>query len=229
MTDETKDAVPAEGGEPTKPKVDPSAEGGEQGSPGSASELEALSTIVKDLEGRVRALQSEKDRGVARVQKDLSEMKDELEKYYQLRHSGVSDEDARKSLILDEIIAERMGVPGQERAAPEPVMASDDSLKPALELAGLDANDPDVIKILRTTPQPEQQTRIMLLGLERKQAREKPPSPGAAMTTGGGSAVAGETLETVDAELTAALNEPVKDHKKIRELRVKHEELLKQQ
>lgn len=228
MTDETTEVVAPEGGEQTKPKVSSSPEGEAQPSPGSASELEALSKRVGELDGMLRALQSDKDKGVAKVQKQVTEMQDELERYYELRSKGVTEQDARKSLILDEIIAERMGVSERVEEAPQPVPTSDERLKPALALAGLSANDPEVIEILRTSPVQEQINRIVQLGLSRKQAQAVPASPGAAMSTGGGGAVPGETLESVEAELKAELAKPVKNHTKLSELRRKHEELLKQ-
>ncbi len=236
MDETTTDVVQPESGGQATPKPETSPQGAGQDSPGGESQIETLSQQVKELTGVVRALQSDKDKGVAKVSRDLKDLSEQFDTYYKRRESGMSHEQALREEALDEIVAERMGpqkdtqVSPEERQATQPKVTVEDYLSPLLKVSGLEDTDSDVIEIIRNERDPgRQMTAIAELAESRKQAQATPASPGATLSTGGGQTVQGDTLESVTEELNAELAKGVKDHARIRELRVKQASLLPKQ
>ncbi len=235
MDETTKDVVPAEGGEQETPSPEPSTQDAEQGSPGGESQIEALSQQVIELSGMVRALQSDKDKGVARVSREVKDLSEQLETYYKRRESGLSHEQALREEVLDEIVAERRGTPDDAGVSPtaepavQPKVTVEDYLLPLLKLSGLDANDPEVIDIIRAERNPGKQVlAISELTERRKKAKETPPNPGAVMSSGSGEAVEGETLDSITKELQAEMAKPATPatRARIQELSQKQKKLL---
>jgi hypothetical protein len=235
MDETTKDVVPAEGGGQETPSLDTSPKDAEQGSPGGESQVEALSQQVIELTGMVRALQSDKDKGVARVSKEVKDLSEQLESYYERREAGLSHEQALREEVIDEIVAERRGLSDdtsvlpKEEPAVRPEATIDDYLLPLLNISGLKDNDPDVIEILRKERDPGK--RVIAIGElteKRKQAQETEPNPAAVLAAGGGEAVEGETLESVTKELNDLQMLPATPatRARIKELGKKHKELL---
>jgi len=231
MTETTKDVVPAEGGEQEVPTPDVSPEVAGQDSPGGESQLETVLQQVTELTGQVRALQSDKDKGVAQVSREVKTLSKQYKTYFQRRESGLSHEQALREDVLDSIVAERgvtpeiASVPPEGVPAEQPKVASEDYLSPILKMAGLDVNDSDVIAILRDESDPFK--RITAVGALAETRKQKPPlTPGAALPSGGGQAVETETLDSVNAELQEELAREKKDFLRIRELGKKHKELL---
>lgn len=235
MDETTTDVVPAEGGEQETPSPETSTQGTEQGSSSEESPIEALSQQVTELTGMMRALQSGKDKGVARVSKDVKDLSDQLETYYQRREAGQSHEQALREEALDEIVAERRGTPGdtsvppKEEPAAQTTVAVDDYLSAILKATGLTSNDPDVVEILRDSDPIKRLNAIGALAETRKQAQTTPGSAAAVLPSGAGGAVESETLESVTEELRVERAKPIKDFKKIGELGKKHLELLPKQ
>lgn len=235
MDETTKDVVPAEGGEQVTPTPAASPKDAEQGSPGGESQLEALSQQVTELTGTVRALQSEKDKGVARISREVKDLAEQLESYYERREAGLSHEQALREEVLDEIVAERTGTPSDatvppvEGAAPQLAVADEGYLSTILNLAGLNSNDPDVIELLRKERDPiKRMNAIGELAESRKQAQTTPPNPAAVMSAGGGQAVESEDLESITKELQAEFLKPAgpEQRKRIQELQKKQKELI---
>ena len=231
MDETTTDVVPAGGGEQEVPTPDASTTDAGQDSPGGESQLDTVLQQVAELTGQVRALQSDKDKGVAQVSKEVKNLSKQYETYFQRRESGLSHEQALREDVLDSLVAERgvtpeiASVPPTEEPAVQPKVASEDYLSPILKMAGLDVNDSDVIAILRDESDPFK--RITAVGALAETRKQKPPlTLGAALPSGGGQAVETETLDSVTAELQAEQAKPIRDMEKIIELSEKHKELL---
>lgn len=237
MDEKTMDVVPSDDGAQIAPQSDPSSKGRGQDSPGEESTIEALSRKLDSLQGIVSALQSDKDRRIPAIEKQLKAQAEQLESYYKRRESGMSHEDAMKADILDQIVAERLSGNdrdiSQPKAPAEPTNVTiEDYLSPLLKLSGLDDNDAGVIEIVRKERDPRKQIRaIAELAESRKQVQQTPPNPAAVLPSGGGQALEGETLESITAELNAELAKPAtpQTRARIRELGKRQRELLPKQ
>ena len=236
MDETTTDVVPTEGGEQIAPQSDASPEGTEQGSPSEGSTIEVLSQQVIDLTGLVRALQSDKDRGVAKVQTQVDGLSEKLESYHRRREQGLTETEAQRAEVLDQIVSERIA------PTPDRLTVSQDSvpaeqapvtveayLSPILRLTGLDANDPEIIELLRTERDAAKRiTAIGELAEARNEAPKTQPNPAAQLAGGGGQAVEEGTLESVTEELKEVLAMPATPatRKRIQELGKQQKELL---
>ena len=231
MDETTTDVVPTEGGEQIEPQSDASPEGSEQDSPSGESQIEALSQQVANLSGIVSALQSDKDRRIPAIEKQLAAQAEELEKYHQRREAGQTHEQALREQALDELVASKLGdteVPPKEEKATQPTVASADYLSPLLKVHGLDANDADVISILREHPNDAPGQIIALDRLIESRKQTTPANVAATMPSGGGQAVESESLDSVTKELQAEMLKPAgpEQRERIKELRKKQAELL---
>ena len=216
MDETTTDVVPTEGGEQIEPQSDPSPEGTVQDSPGGESTIEALSTQVKELSGMVRAFQSDEDRRIPTIERQLKSQSEQLESYHQRRETGMSHEEALRADVLDQIVAERMTpasdttVPPTEAPAAQPTAAVEDYLSKTLEREGLTSNDPDVVEILRT--ERDGIKRVLAIGAladARKQAPKTPAKAAAVLPGGGGQAFESGTFESLSKRLTELVDLPV--------------------
>jgi len=232
MDETTKDVVQPEGGGQETPTPEASPPATEQGSPSGESQLEAALKKINELDGQVRALQSDKDRGVARVSKEVKDLSKQIERYEQWKELGKSKEEALRELQIDELLAssqpESAEVPPKEEPAVQPKAAGEEYLNPYLESLGLEDSDPDVIDILRKNRDPASRIIAMSeLSKSRKQA-QAPPNPAAVQPTGAGGAVQPETLESVTEQLNRELAKPAspETRARIRELGKKQKELL---
>ena len=236
MDETTMDVVPTEGGEQIAPQSEPSPEGAVQDSPGGESAIEALSQQVKSLSGIVSALQSDKDRRIPAIERELKAQAEQLESYHERRNTGMSHEEAMRADVLDQIVNERIkSTPRNVTVAPAGVPAEprkvtvEEYLSPLLRMSGLKDTDPAVIEIVRTESDPARQmTAIANLAEKRKKAQETPANPAAVMSSGGGEASEGDTLESITAELNAELAKPStpETRKRIKELGDKQRGLI---
>jgi hypothetical protein len=216
MDETTTDVVPTEGGEQIAPQSEPSPEGAAQDSPGGESTIEALSQEVKQLSGMVKAFQSDEDRRIPAIERQLKSQAEQQESYHKRRDSGMSQEEAQRAEVLDQIVSERIGpakdttVPPAQEAAPQTQAAVADYLSPILTATGLDANDADVVELLRKERDPaKQQLAIAELAITRKTAQEVPANPAAVLPSGSGQAVESETLESLSERMTELVDLPV--------------------
>ena len=230
MDETTKDVAQPEGGEQIVPQSDPSPEVTEQDSPGGESQIEALSQQVNELQGMVRAFQSDEDRRIPTIERTLKTHGEQLEAYHQRRKAGQTHEQALREQALDEIAAERLGdsqVPPKEEPATPPTVAAPDYLSPVLKMAGLKDTDAAVVDILRKERDPgRQMSAIAELVETRKQAQQTPASPGAVLPTGDGETVETENLDSISAELNELAKNPSQNWARFQELKKKHAELV---
>jgi hypothetical protein len=227
MDETTTDVAPQEAGESLPSET--SQPKAETRSPGTESQLEVALKELGELKGQVRALQSEKDKGIAKVSKQFKELSEELKQYEEWKTRGKTPEEAQREMLIDQILKEYQGSPESTEVPQPATVASPDYLSPVLEMAGLKSDDPEVVEILRKENNPAVLIgEIKKLSENRKQAPPKAPAPGAAMSTGAGTAIESESLESITAELQAEIAKPATPatRARIKELRKKHEALL---
>ena len=229
---ETINKEPVEG-EPgvTEPPVQPPSEPPAEPSAVDEASLKAiLEPLVEELLGR--QTQSIKDKRIAKQESRISSLEDTLAQLAELKAEGMSEKQAIQYVKMEELLANQgQTIPTEAPPAVEPAVqpkvATDALLSSVLEMAGLTVDDQDVIALLRDERDPFKQIiAIGELANTRKQAKQSPPIPAAALPSGGGQAVETETLESVSAELEAEMAEEKVDMVKVRELRAKHKELL---
>jgi len=236
MDETTTDVVPTEGGEQIAPQSDPSTTGAVQDSPGGESTIEALSQQVNQLTGMVRAFQSDEDRRIPTIERELKAQSEQLESYHKRRESGMTEQEAQRAEVLDQIVSERISTTPRNLTvsqdtvpAEQMTVTVEDYLSPLLQLSGLDANDAAVIEIVRKERDPaKQMTAIVQLSESRKQAQDTPAIPAAVMPSGGGQPVEGETVDSITKELNELYTMPVTPatRARIQELGKKQKELL---
>ena len=219
-------------GEPgaTEPPAQPPSE--TQAEPSAVDEA-SLKAIIEPLvqDAFDRGAQSTKDKRIAKQESRISSIEDTLAQLKELKADGMSEKQAIQYMETQEFLKSQGQIPTEappaEEPAVQPEVATDVLLSSVLEMAGLKDSDPDVITLLREERDPAKQIiAIGTLAETRKQAKESPPSPGAALSSGGGKAVETETLESVTAELEAERAKPIRDREKFLELSEKHKILL---
>jgi len=229
MTDNVLDGtVPGgTGGQPTQP-VSPGATGAD--STGEVTLADVLKDL-KELQGQVRSLQGSKDKAVHRVQAEVNGLTEQLKRYEDLRAKGVSQEDALFRMeVEDEILARKGGNPAaqapQQATAGSPSPAAGVDYTDILTSMGLDANNPEVVKAIANAKSPIETIQQFTL-LARARTTQTPitvtnPAP----LPGAGGAAAGDTLESLTAELVELQKSPLKNMEKIRAVMEKQKVLL---
>ena len=207
------DASPPAGAEPT--------------SPVAADPLETVLQRIDAIEGSLRGLQSDKDRGVVKVSKKVDSLAEQIAKYEEKRSKGLKPEDAWRDLQIDQLLADRdqssqTKVPVQDAAGPASLPAGVDAQ--VLEGLGLKANTPEVVELLRRDN--VTLNDFLELAVQRRLKDQRPANPAAITPTGSGEGVGPDDLEAVTAELQTELAKELPDHKKVRELGNKQRELL---
>ena len=216
------------GGTPGTPNPVVSPETPTTPSPVSQDALEAALKRISDLEAQQRATQSDKDKGIVKVAKEVAEVKEQFARYEEYR-KRFEPEEAVRQMQLDAILAERYAVQPGASSTPQPpgsgqVVASE---VPAgfLESLGLDANSADVNQVLRETNDfVERVSRFTALAQKARQAPA--PNPAAVQVTGSGANASGEDVDTLTARLSALQNEPSKNIVEIKKVSAQLRELL---
>ena len=224
---ETAEGTPGAVEPPAQPTSEPEATT-------SAVDEESLKAILEPLvQAEVeRRTQSVKDKRIAKQESRIDSLEDTLTQLKVLKDDGMSERQAIQYMKMEELIASQGRevpdvVPPKEEPAVQPKVAADDYLSPILKLAKLDANDPEVITILRDERDPAKQL-IAIGSLAENRKVISPPVPANVLPSGSGQAVGSDTLESVIAELEAEIAKPVTPatRTRIKELRLKSKELL---
>ena len=210
----------------SEPPVEPSAV--------DEASLKAILEPLVRAEYDLRA-QSIKDKRIAIQEGRITGIEDTLAQLKELQADGMSEKQAIQYVKMEELLASQgqtspTEAPPAEVPAEQPAVAVGDYLSPILKMAGIDANDPEVITMLRDERDPIKQINaVTALAEARKQTT--PPNPAAVLPSGGGKAVPTETLESVTAELQAELAKPSTPATRVRiqELGKKSKELLPKQ
>jgi len=233
MAENSKESGQLEG-EVTEPTVTPSTGEGTQT---SAADVEAIvEALLPHIDERVqRATQSTKDKRIAKLQGSVDGFAEQLAELEELKGHGWSQEQALDIMGLQGQPLATMPGGSTDTATPTGEVgihadgtdpqASVVDTKTILTATGLDANDPDVITLIGKGANAE---GYIALAAQRKAQPETEPNAAQALPVGGGATVTESTLEETTAELQAALAKVPVDIKKVRELKAKQAELLKQ-
>ena len=208
------------------PEASPPADD-KQTSSVAAEPLEVVLQRLEAMEGTLRGLQSDKDRGVHKVSKQVDSLAEQIAKYEEYRKSGKEPADAWRNLQIDEMLAERnltsqTEVPAQDAVGTASLPAGVDAQ--VLEGLGLEANAPEVVELLRRDG--AVLNDFLELAVQQRLKNQRPANPATITTTGGGEAVGPDDLEAVTAELNAELAKELPDRQKVKELGAKQRSLL---
>lgn len=218
-------------GDQGKPNLDASGGDVKQSSPVDGVSLADVLTVVKNLEGQVRALQSDKDKGIAKVGKQVNDLAEQMEKYESYRERGLKPEQAVREMQIDALLAGQRDEGSteflpKEEGGTEPKVASADQ-KAILQRLGLQPNDPKVLEVLREKDNPiEQVASFAALALEKAKTQQAPTNEAQVMPSASG-ATSTETIDSLTEELNELMREsPGKHMKRITEIRAKLKEQL---
>ena len=207
-----KETVAGEPGaveEPTQPASET------QAAPSAVDEASLKAILEPMIEDAFsRQAQSVKDKRFAKQESRISSIEDTLAQVKELKGDGMSEKQAIQYMETQEFLKSQGQIPTEappaEEPAVQPEVATDALLSSVLEMAGLKDSDPDVITLLREERDPAKQIiAIGTLAETRKQAKQSPPSPGAALSSGGGKAVETETSDSLAERLIKLQNLPI--------------------
>jgi hypothetical protein len=186
--------------------------------------LEAALTRLEDLEGMFRGWQGDKDRGTNRalegVEK-LNERFNEYEVFSKMRQDGKTEDEARREMVLEEIVRERMGTQvEQEPVGSQAVETSGFNADEFLRGQDIDPNSAEALTLIR-----DGKTGIMdyyNFALSEKTTPAVTPNPAQVMPVGTGGVLATPDVLELTARLQALQMEPataanLKERKQISE------------
>lgn len=203
MTEQEMSTPPEGGAAPSAPSQPPVATSSQ-----ATPELEALRKEIVDLTGQVRALQSGKDKATFKLEKQVADLEEVIAQYEELRSEGLSKPRAIREMKVDAWMKEKeqaqeQSVPASDKPAPgsAPAEPTRQEVEAVLNALGLDASDPQVVEVMRTTRDlPSAVTAFAALAGQRKTT----PNPAAVAQVGGGGAVLAEDdIEAIDKKLAA--------------------------
>jgi hypothetical protein len=192
--------------------------GGTPSQPGSGSagdqqhssvDVKALEAALKELQGQVRSLQGNKDRGVNEVKSQVKDLMKQLEWVKKAEARGLSPEEIEEQLELKALLAEKRGSslptssPAQADGNRQQVASPDTTAW--LKSVGLTDTDPDVVAAYRDHGDEPGQLAQQLLNItaKRQQVQQRPPNPAQVLSGGGGVTVSGVSRQSLQAEYDA--------------------------
>ena len=218
-----------------QPTQDVSGGAGDQ--PHSSVDAKAFETALRELQGQVRALQSDKDRGVHEVKSQIKDLMKQFEWVKKAEARGLSPEEIEEQLELKALLAERRRGASPDSSPDDAVgknadgnraQAASVDANAILSPLGLQANDPEVIAILREKDFTAQLAKLAELSGNRKaqEQAKRAPNPAQVLPVGGGQSVQAEDLESLTAELAKEMGAPSPNMNRVRELSKKQAALL---
>lgn len=217
---------PPAGTDGSQPAASPAQ--GQPSSPASEPTLADVLKIVTSLDAQVRALQGNKDKGIAKVAKRLDTFEERLAEFNALKAEGLSEKVALR-LMRQESLTEEPGIEPEPAAA----VAKGGNLSnnpnvdtdALLIAAGIQPNDPEVTRLYR-----EGKTTLMDVAqfiVERKARATATPNPAQVMPgTGGQSLNAQPELDEITTELARLMQNPSANAAQIRKLSEQQRALL---
>ena len=181
-------------GTPSSPKGGSSDEKGDSSGSFDAQKLQTtLETLTKRLEevdARSKALQGDKDRGIAKTQNEVDELKRKFAEIEKLKKSGYDDDAAFEELGFREEVRSVKEQLSNLKSAPAQTAGNGDSqvvdAAKVIKDYGLDGNDPEVVeKVLKGEYKTPMEAELAALKLAYRRATSAPPSAGAAPTLQG--------------------------------------------
>lgn len=173
--------------------------------------LETALKRIEDLEGMFRGWQGDKDRGTNRalegVEK-LNERFNEYEVFSKMRQDGKTEDEARREMVLEEIVRERMGTQVvQEGAGTPTVEPSVFDADEFLRGQGLNPNDAAALELIRDGKTSE--TDYLRFALGKKTAPVTEPNIAQVMAAGTGGVAAPPDVAELTVRLKMLQQEPV--------------------
>ncbi len=171
----------------------------------SSVDVKTLESLVKDLAGQVRALQSDKDRGVHKLDQKLNSLTETIKQYEKYRGKYEPDE-AQWRMQVDALLAQGQGIPQADVPSAggggTPTQAAGVDTATLVKAVGLDANSPEVLAAIRDHQDNlfEQYAAITNLAVKRQAAQQTPPNSAQIMSAGGGQPVPSVTVDSLTAE-----------------------------
>lgn len=221
-------------GDQEKPSAEPSTTDAQQPSIDVTAVVEALIAhpeLATFVDKRAeRQWQSGKDRRIGKQESRMDDFESRLARLTEWRERGKSQKEALLFMKMEDQLADSNASPLPE-ISPTGEVGSQTQETPTdtqaiLDIMGLDANDAEVVIILR-----EEQEKLAQIGkftalAEQRRQAKKAIQPAQQMPGAGGGVFEGDNLENITAQLNEELAKSVKDPKRIKELRKKHDELL---
>lgn len=185
---------------------------------------EALKPYIADVV--TRATQSQKDRRIGKMEGKVSDFEAQLARMNELVGEGWSQKQALR--LMQSGIVEATNTDEEPAASQKPAQVSAQSVTSVeatkvIDVLGLDANDPDVLRATLGAKDPI--PGLIELASARKAKAAQPPNPATIMGSGGGAA-SSETLDTLTEELTRLMRNPSANEARIREVGAKQKALL---
>ena len=210
----------------------PNAEGSQgQGGSESSFDAKALQTLLEaqskrldEIDARSKALQSEKDRGVTKVQKQVDELKEKFAEVEKLKARGMSVDEAFEQIELKDSInlikEQLLSQSAQPSTAGNGAGAVADKAKVIAEY-GLDGNDPEVIaELISKNFNSPLEAENAALKLAYRRAKPTPSSVAASTAVVGSTPQIQNEGELVN-RLAQLQKEPTKNRAAIKELEKK--------
>lgn len=211
MSNQMDSGSAANSGQPAGQQANPDQQNVQPSSPQVPFTEEQLAYLSGEYREQIRReVQSDKDRAVNRIERTVQTQQSQLDKFAELlKQPGMTVDKAKREMALDELLAERQTpqqqVPpvaqtnatgGQQTARPD-ILAIYSAL-------GVDANNPDVLRITQETPRPEQLVVKLAEWKSTRQASGGNVSVGAVAGVAGGNAPSLNTqIETLSQEIEA--------------------------
>lgn len=176
---------------------------GENGASPSADITATILARIDKIDGAVRALQSNKDKGVRRVESRLNEIAPVMEQVRALIANGVTDPDAiTREIEYQEMRRRILGEQEQEPSSTDDesvgngrALEMDGMLQQVATGLGMKLDDPEVVAVIRTKQGADAVAAIAELAKKRAQA----PTP----TLASAPAVSGGTVQSSEAKEAA--------------------------
>lgn len=217
---------PSVGTDGSQPTASPAQ--GQPSSPASEPTLADVLKIVTSLDAQVRALQGNKDKGIAKVSRRMDTVEELLAEFNALKAEGLSEKVALR-LMRQESLTEEPGIEPEPAAA----VAKGGNLSnnpnvdtdALLIAAGIQPNDPEVTKLYREGK--TSLTDVAQFIVERKARATATPNPAQVMPgTGGQSLNAQPELDEITTELARLMQNPSANAAQIRKLSEQQRALL---
>lgn len=219
MTNQSESALPVSG-QPT-PTGSQGAGNGQPSSTDVPVFTDAQAAYVQQL--IEKQWQSGKDRRIASLDEKVNDIDARLNRYDELRNLGMSPQQARREMQLDELLQSR-SAPAQAQGT-SPANGVPQATQPSVEFenvikaVGLDPNDRDVWMLAGKHGKDQAAFTHALVQLKMSRATAPPPSQAAMPPSPGGTAPAVNNDQQI-AELQRLLQTPgQRDFKRIAELK----------
>lgn len=192
------------------------------GTPSAVTQEQVVGWIEEAMEAQRRKQQSTKDKGIANLQGEVSELRKTVARLNELKQAGYSDEQAVERLDLEQRVAKLEGRPITETnqdigSSDVQVKALDPSILKEFNLDPADSRVADAFgNVDKNDPAAVLRAYVALTS-----GRQTNTNEGQQMPFGTGGSAQVRTLESVTAELDAAnrkLNKTSDDFKRIGEL-----------